>query len=194
VAPRDEDGVPKGRLACRDDDPACDFGAVTGDEGCTFRVALCVNVAERRFVARRTGEPLCAPTDVAWIAMRIPSEAAPRDAADAANRDALEAALSELGANVRRQCQPPGTEPSTACAVDGDCARPRRCRTRFMSFSPALATRDRCTPPASIVVPLRRGASGLAAGRRTLRLIAATSAPRAPHDGDVLQLVCLPSP
>jgi hypothetical protein len=176
-------------LICQDDDPTCDFGASTGDAACTFHVASCVNVNERRF-RDRSGQPTCSPTDVAWVVMLVPREANPHDEIDRLNRDALEAALAGAGATLRRQCQALGVEPSTPCASDADCGRTKRCRTRFMLFDPPSMTIDQCTSFAEIVVPLRQGRSGPSAATRTLRLTA-TSSTRV-GDTDVLKLVCRP--
>jgi hypothetical protein len=174
-----------------DDDPTCDHGATSGDEACTFRVALCLNVSERRLVDRRTAQPLCAATDVAWAVLKAPREADPRDGIDAANRDALEAALTALGAAVRRQCEPPGVSPSTSCVSDVDCG-PRRCRSRFVEFIPPFGERDRCTAFVDVAVPLRPGRHALKAGKRTLRLTVARATPHTARDTDVLRLVCIP--
>jgi hypothetical protein len=183
--------VPLAELACNDDDPTCDFGSAAGDTACTFHVALCLNVTERRFLDR-AAQPLCTPSDVAWMVFASPREADPHDAVDAQNRDALETVLAGVGATVRRQCQPRGVEPSTPCATDADCGS-RRCRTRFTLFVPPLETRDRCTTFADVFVPLRHGARGVIANSRTLRVTTAPFAPDAARDVDVLKLVCRPA-
>ncbi len=193
VPSRGRSGAPLAELVCEDDDPGCDFGANTGDAACLFHVALCLNVSERRFVDR-AAQPLCTPTDVAWVIFTAPREADPRDATEAANRDALEAALASAGAAVRRQCQPPGVVPNTPCASDSDCGGTRRCRTRFMLFTPPLDVHDRCTAFADVVVPLRLGAHGAGTGTRTLRLSSGSSIAGAARDSDVLKLVCRPRP
>ena len=178
-------GIPGATLICQDDDPACDFGAATGDAACTFHVASCVNVNEQRF-HDRTGRPVCSPTDVAWIVLLAPREADPRDEIDTLNRDALEAALATAGATLRRQCQSVGVEPSTPCASTAVCGG-KRCRTRLMLFDPPSTMLDHCTSFADIVVPIRRGMTTT----RTLRLTA-TSSTRV-RDTDVLKLVCRPA-
>ena len=184
--------MPRAQLACDDDDPACDFGAAAGDAACTFHVALCLNVTERRFLDR-AAQPLCMPSDVGWMVFTAPREADPRDAIDAQNRDALEAVLIGVGAIVRRQCQPRGVEPSTPCVTDGDCGGARRCRTRFTRFTPPLDTHDRCTTFADVLVPLRHGMHGAITGSRTLRVTTAPFAASAARDTDALKLVCRPA-
>lgn len=198
VPSRVRSGVPVARLTCVDDDPACDFGAAAGDAACTFHVALCLNVGERRFVDR-DGRPLCTPSDVAWLSLTSPREAEPHGANDTHTRDALEAAIAAIGGDVRRQCERPGAEPSTPCTIDADCGRSRRCRGRFMTFAPPLETRDACTPFADVVVPLRRAERGTLVGTRTLagtstlRVTAATGDAAAARDFDTLKLVCRPA-
>jgi len=192
VPSRARTGVPLARLICVDDDPACDFGAAAGDGACTFHVALCLNVDERRFVDG-DARPLCAPSDVAWLSVTSPREPAPHGAADTHNRDALEGAIAAVGGAVRRQCEPPGTEPSTACATDDDCGRSRRCRGRLMVFAPPLDVHNVCTPFSDVVVPLRRVGRDTRAGTRTLRVTAATADAAAARDVDTLKLVCRPA-
>ena len=191
VPPRGPSGLPAARLVCIDDDPSCDFGAAPGDAACTFHVALCLNVRERR-VSYPSGQPLCTPTDVAWITLTSPREGDPQDAADAHTRDALEAAIVAIGGTVRRQCEPPGTEPSTTCASDADCGRSHHCRSRLVTFTPPLDDHEDCTPFAEVVVPLRHAGGGIFSATRTLRLIAATSSGTL-RDSDALALVCRPA-
>ncbi len=187
---RASSGIPLAQLSCHDDDPGCDFGASTGDAACTFHVASCLNVDERRF-RDRTGAPRCQPTDVVWVVWMGPREADPRDDSDRLNRDALEAAFVTAGATVRQQCQPVGVEPSTPCTSSADCPGMRACRTRFLFFNPPLTTTNHCTSFADVIVPLHRNAKGsLSAVSRTLRLVA-TSSTRT-RDGDALRLNCLP--
>jgi hypothetical protein len=183
--------MPKAELVCTDDDPACDAGASTGDTACTFRVALCLNVSERRFVDR-AAQPLCRPTDVASVSFTSPKEAEPRDSLDAEIRDALEAAFAGLGGTVRQQCQRRTVEPSTPCATDDDCGASGRCRARFILFAPPLDDRDRCTAFANVVVHLRHGARGALSRSRTLR-VTTSSSDGAIRDADVLKLVCRPA-
>jgi hypothetical protein len=180
--------VPGGTLVCHDDDPSCDFGSATGDGTCTFHVAACLNVDEQRFRSR-SGGPACVPTDVAWIVLRSPREADPVDPADVLNRDALEAALTGIGGVVRRQCQPLGVEPSTACTTNADCGH-RKCRTRLVLFQPPSTGLGQCSTFADVVVPLRHTSKGLASATRTLRLTA-TSSGRV-RDTDTLKLTCRP--
>lgn len=192
VPTRARSGIPLALLTCADDDPTCDFGAATGDGACTFHVALCLNVTERRFLDH-AGQPLCTPTDVAWMVFASPREAGPRDPTDTVNRGSLEAALVFIGATVRRQCQPPAVAPGTPCAADADCGGTGHCRTRFTTFSPPLDVDDVCTPFTDVVVPLRQLPSGTVTGSRTLRVTTAPSAIGAARDTDTLKLVCRPA-
>jgi len=192
VPRRGPDGVPVARVTCVDDDPACDFGVAAGDGACTFHVALCLDVRERRFVDR-DDRPLCTATDVAWLSLISPREAGPHDAADVHTRDALETAIAAVGGIVRRQCELPGAATSTPCASDADCGHARRCRGRFMAFAPPFDARGACTPFADVVVPLRHAGRAVRAGTRLLRVTAATSDAATGRDADTLKLVCLPA-
>jgi cysteine-rich repeat protein len=75
----DRKGRPTNRLACTDDDPTCDFGTTTGE--CSFHVAMGFDISEQRFA--------CTPTDVAFVQLRQPNQATPRDGVDKDNSDAL---------------------------------------------------------------------------------------------------------
>ena len=191
---RNAKGFPANRLACTDDDPTCDFGAA-GDAACTFHVALCFNVAERRFA--------CTPTDAAGVQLQQPNELTPRGAADTANRDALEGALAGITGVARGQCQNRGVKQKLACAVSADCdsfadAGDGRCKGRLMAFAPPLNT-TRCTAFADVRVPLKPTATATRAGRKLLKLSVSpskdpvTSANRR-ADTDTLTLICNPKP
>jgi hypothetical protein len=124
-------GLPARHLTCTDDNPQCDFGAATGDNACTFHVALCLNVADTRLS--------CAPSDVVRVQVLRPNEAEPNNATKTANRDALENALTALGGIVRGQCAN-RTHRGQLCAVNADCdSSPGSgngvCRGRFVEFT-----------------------------------------------------------
>ncbi len=98
--PRNAGGLPRRRLVCTDDDPTCDAGEAPGDGACTFRVASCFAVAERRLA--------CSPGDVGHAAIRRPT--AGGDAVDQSNRSALAGALAALGGSgdaLGRLFEPP---------------------------------------------------------------------------------------
>jgi len=183
-------GIPDNVLSCRDDDPTCDFGPA-GDGVCTFRVALCFNVAERRLTARNA-QSGCHPTNVAWVAFRAPRELDPRDPTELSNRDRLETAIMAVGGVVRTQCEPPGPT-GTSCAIDADCSRPRRCRSRFLLMTPPLTASGVCTAFATVEVPVRHGRRGAAPGRSTLRVTVGATADVAERDSDTLKLLCAPA-
>ena len=131
------------------------------DKACTFHVALCFNVRERRAA--------CTPVDVERVQLKQPNAALPRDAVDAANRDALEGALAALGGNIRGVCSRPRLRAGTACERHADCDAPAgagngACAGRFTVFAPPLATADACTGFAAITVPLR--SNGLVRGSK----------------------------
>jgi len=192
----DAHGIPTRRLECVDDDPSCDSGVSAGDAACTFRVALCFNVYERR----PFGSTICSPTDVARVTLTRPNEDTPRTASDVANRDALEAVLQGIGGSVAYQCTNAGARHGQACTVDADCdSSPGSgngvCHGRSVAFGPSLHTAV-CSGFASITVPLRGGRNR---GMKTLRLTVApsdnpfTGRPLT-RDRDSLTLVCQPHP
>jgi cysteine-rich repeat protein len=177
VPPRDRNGLPIRRVSCTDNDPTCDFGAVSGE--CTFHLAQCLNVTERRFA--------CSPTDVARVQILSPRENRPRNPIDEANRDALEASLAGVGGVVRGQCARPLSKRGQLCTVNADCdsAAGRgngRCRGRFVAFAPALSAADSCTSFADIRVPLGR----------TEKLLLSAAPSAGGSDLNVLHLRCKP--
>jgi cysteine-rich repeat protein len=177
VPRRDHKGRPIRHVSCTDNNPTCDFGAVSGE--CTFHIGQCFNVTERRFA--------CSATDVARVRLLSPRENKPRSSIDEANRDALEASLAGVGGVVRGQCTRPLSKRGQLCTVNADCdsAAGRgngRCRGRFVAFAPALSAADSCTSFADIRVPLGR--------TEKLLLNAAPSAGRS--DLNVLHLRCKP--
>jgi hypothetical protein len=187
---RRRNGLPIHRLTCTDDDPACDFGATTGDNARTFHVAVCLNVADARGLR-------CAPTDVAQVHLLNPKEAKPKDATAAANRDAIENALTEIGGTIRGLCANRGPRKGQLCAADADCdstpdSGNGRCKGRFVSFAPPLTATNTCTTFASIQVPLRQTTRGLRTQRAQLRLKALSSARQKPRNA--LKLIWAPPP
>jgi hypothetical protein len=177
------------RLTCTDDDPLCDFGATTGDNACTFHVALCLNVADTRLP--------CSPTDVARVQLVSPNEAKPRDSVATANRDALENALTGLGGAVRGLCGNRGPHKGQLCTVNSDCNSTSgrsdgRCRGRFVAFAPPLSTDNSCTPFAPIRVPLRQTIEGIKAGNAALSVKAISDPSAAQKGRNSLKLICKP--
>lgn len=195
VPPADRDPFPGIRLECIEGDPTCDFG-LGGDNACTFHVALCFNVTERRLA--------CVLTDVARVQLRRPNQSSPRDAVDQVNRDAIEAALAGLSGVVRGRCAKGGPKEGQGCSTDADCdsgpnSGDGKCGDRLVVFEPPLTATDRCTPFVSITVPLRQVKGTLKTGKKTLRLTASPSndpitGKRRPKDTDVLKLICRPAP
>jgi len=167
-------------LLCHHGDPACDFGPVT-DAGCTFHVALCLNVADPRLG--------CAPSDVREVRVLRPGVAARH--VDALNRTAVEAALSSIGGRVQGVCADRG-RPLRFCATNADCDAPPAAGNgvcwRTVAFEPPLSTQH-CTGFMDLRVPLR--ANGRARGVKRLRL-SARSSNRRHSDVDGFTLVCQP--
>ncbi len=174
------------RLECTDDDPSCDFGAEPGDGACTFRVTLCLNVSERRF--------MCDASDVASVTFK-------RDATTDGIREPIALALAELGAIPLSECRNRNRRFRTVCSHDTECdtapgSGDGDCRDMHMVFQPPLATPDACTDEVLIRVPLRAGRSGMRNGRATVTL----SFMPADHpvggqraaDTDALRLTCRP--
>jgi uncharacterized delta-60 repeat protein len=181
-------GLPVNQLMCTDDDPSCDFGAGTGDNACTFHVAVCLNVADSR--------SSCTPTDVGQVQLLSPNEAKPKDAAETANRDALENALAGIGGAVRGRCVNRGRHKGQLCAVNSDCDSTSGsgngvCKGRFVVFTPPLGMDNTCTAFAPIQVPLRQTTAGLRAAGGTLKVKATD--PSATRKGqNWLTLTCKP--
>jgi hypothetical protein len=144
--------VPRYRVTCADGDPRCDFDGVAGKNGsCVFHVAVCANNADPRPATRR-----CVPSAIKDYRLLAPSTRRPKDAADVANAATLLQAIAALAA------------PPLPTVFDGR-----------VSFGPALALADRCTPLQSFVVPV---------GTRVLRTRATTDAKKT--DADQLRLQC----
>jgi hypothetical protein len=181
VLKRDARGLPVRRLVCTDDDPLCDFGSRTGDQACTFRIALCFNVTEMRRLRRATGLPLCTPTDVERVRLTSSYQAYPLSEIDVPNLDSLESAMAAIGGSGRDS--PLGTWGSTCCS-------------RFVTFDPPLTARDLCTDFAEIVVPLRPIGQGSRTGHERIHLTAAPSPLTKGHprraDRDLIDLRCKP--
>ena len=194
AGPRNAKGFPTNRLVCVDDDPLCDVGPA-GDAACTFRIALCLNVAEQRFA--------CTPTDVARVQLQQPNQARPAKGVDTANRDALEGALTGITGAVHGQCGSRSVKAKQLCTVATDCdsfpgAGDGRCNGRFVAFEPPL-TASRCTAFAQIQVPVKQKATGAKPGKKVLRLSVTPSndpvtGANRPADSDTLTLVCNPKP
>jgi hypothetical protein len=132
-----------------------------GASGTAGACTFRVHLCFNREDARLKG---CRPGSIAAFASRRPSSAS-GDPIDQGNATALLDAAAALGTATR----------------EGD----------VVSFEPALGSRDVCSGPASIVVPLRPGAGGrFRPGRRVIRATATESGGRS--DQDKLKLFCLP--
>lgn len=186
-----DDGIPKRRLKCVDDDPACDFGRRVRDKACTFHVALCFKVPEVRFA--------CNPMDVARVELTEPQEDNPQGPVETANRNALETALAGLGGVLRGQCTSSGPGPEVLCASNSDCrsklGKHSECRGRFVVFDPPLDRADTCTEFASVVVPLKQMGREVKSSKTTLKLaVTPANSESRGTDTDSLQLICQPQP
>jgi cysteine-rich repeat protein len=175
VVRRDKRGLPSASLHCTDDDPQCDYGDATGDAACTFHVAFCFNVYDRRRTNPHTGAPFCSGAELERVYLttryRFANETVP-DAIDVANRAALEKSLTGIGAVIRGQCVRDESVARRLCTADADCDTSQGrgdgvCRGRFLAFVPPL-TGEVCTDMADVVVPLRAG--GVVRGEKWIRL------------------------
>jgi hypothetical protein len=180
-------GLPVRQLTCTDDNSACDFGATTSDNVCTFHVAVCLNVVDSRLA--------CVSTDVAQVRLLRPNEAKPKDATATANRDALESALTSVGGVVGGLCTNIGSHRGQLCEASSDCdSTPASgdgvCAGRVVGFAPAFDTNNTCTSFASIQVPLKHTVTGLRTARSTLKLKAISGSGR--KEGNLLTLTCKP--
>jgi hypothetical protein len=182
-------GLPGRQLACTDDDPTCDFGATTGDNVCTFYVAMCLNVADSRVP--------CASIDVERVQLLSPNEAKPKDATATANRNAVENALTGLGGTVRGLCANAGPHKGQLCAVNADCDSTSSsgngvCRGRFAVFVPPFNTDNGCTAFAPIQVPLRQTIAGFRATSVLLSVRAISDPATRKRTTNSLRLTCQP--
>jgi cysteine-rich repeat protein len=186
----DGHGVPRGVVECTDDDPSCDFGAVQGDQACTFRVAMCFNVVDARLT--------CAVSNVRYLRLVQPSLNS-KDPSDVSNRAALGKAPTQLGGTVEGVCANSSALSVASCALNSACnsgpgKRDGKCR-RFIDFDPSLAASLQCSEFASIRVPLKR--AGFGKGTRKLQLTALPEGspvlgPALNADADSVKLVCKP--
>jgi cysteine-rich repeat protein len=120
-------GFPNATRTCTDGDPACDLdGAVNGS--CTFAVSACVNVTDPRLIDK-TGTVMCAASDVASVSVNNPKPD---------NADAVKAAAGTALRNLFT-----GLAAST---IGGG-------HQEVVSYSPPVATADRCSSAAQVVVP-----------------------------------------
>ncbi len=144
--------VPTYRVSCADGDPRCDFDGVVGKNGaCTFHVAVCANNGDPRAATRR-----CTPSAIAEYRLLSPSPRRPRDVIDVTNGATLLQAVAGLAL-------------APVPAVAGG----------RVTFTPPLATLDRCTPFQRLVVPI---------GTRAFRSRALIPPRRS--DADQLRLRC----
>ncbi|MEO6029586.1 MAG: hypothetical protein ABIR79_22195 [Candidatus Binatia bacterium] len=197
--PRDgANEVPRPIFECEDDDPGCDFGDTADDGQCTFRIALCLNVADRR-VLDRFGTPVCQTPGIDRIRITAPSERRTRKSIEGRNRLELEGALAQLGAIVDGRCST--GRMSDNCGSDADCDSAAsladgKCRDRRIFFAPPLTSRGVCTDYAKIVVRLRTNLKSV--HPRTTRVHLTTVPPLPlgnswrPPARDSIRLICRP--
>jgi cysteine-rich repeat protein len=203
VSTRDLEGRPSRTLHCTEGDPACDYDGAA-DGVCTFHVALCFNVNDRR-THNGAAAPACSPSNIERV--RVQTTSAFRDgraseAIEARNQQALESALGGLGAVVRGRCINDEAPWHRLCIGDADCeTSPGRgdgtCRGQLLAFLPALADADRCTDMVDVAVPLRTILASIRAAKTVIHVKAAPAADpsgngRSFSDVDVLRLYCDP--
>jgi len=190
--------VPRPIFECEDDDPSCDFGDATDDDQCTFRIALCLNVADRRALDR-SGAPVCQTPGIDRLRITAPSERRTRDSIEGRNRLAIEDALGQLGAIVDGRCST--GRMGDRCSNDADCDSAAslgdgKCRDRQVFFTPPLTNQGVCTDFAEIVVPLRANLKDV--HPRTTRVHLTTVPPLPPGNAwrpparDAIRLICRP--
>jgi hypothetical protein len=181
---RDRFGVPVPSLTCRDDDPSCDFGP-PGDQACTFRLSVCLNVNDRRIA--------CTAPDVAnvdlWLHARLPEY-----------RDALVTGFTALGGVLKGRCH--SGRPGQPCSLNADCdsssgSADGLCKGYIVQFTPPLTVSDACTEMIPIRVPLRQTRVGfirgfLAFGVTTHPSNDPITGRRRMADRDVLRFYCNP--
>jgi hypothetical protein len=175
----------RNRLVCTDGDPACDFGA-TGDQACTFHIAMCFNV--------NASPGGCTGTDVERVSV-IQPRPKPANPTDVQNRKAMEDALVQLGGTVQGICKSPRAKRGQFCQQNSECdSAPGSgdgvC-SRVVKFG-RLSTANACTPFADITVPLRQSRGRLGSARKTIRLSTRPYARGTASDADALMLVCQP--
>ena len=159
-------GLPGNVIECTDDDTTCDVGAAN-DHTCTFRIAMCFNVADTRFACN-------AANTVEYVRLR---RVDPRRTVDVANRDALESALVAMGGALRQGPGVPGR--------------------RAIRFTPPMQVNNTCSPFAEVKVPLRPSRNGAFFFRGRKNVVLVIQPPRigrqrSKHDSDYLTLVCNP--
>ncbi len=190
-------GVLPNKLTCKDDDPACDFGVVTADQMCTFRIASCVNIRDdwRAFTASMA--PMCVPVDLDTFELKVPKASRPKGAIDLANRDAIEAAFAEgFGADVSGLCKAPVDSKGAACFENADCdvgGGDGVCAGRYLSVVIGADDQTTCTDYMPIQVPRNdsRKLKLIARGHLIIEGDEADTIKKL-SDSDSLSLTCLP--
>jgi len=184
--------LPDNVLTCTDGDPSCDAGPPNvKDKVCVFHLSLCFNVGDTRFPCTSAGV-------VTSVHLNRPKEEKPKTANDLANRDAIEAVLLAKGGAIRGVCgNPEAAAPGDFCQTNNDCKAPKKCRGRYVVFSPPISAPSSCTGYADIRVPLVNYGphhSFSKQGRVVLRIRSFPGKGAVPskHDGDRLTLICKP--
>jgi photosystem II stability/assembly factor-like uncharacterized protein len=164
-SPLASNGFPNATRTCTDGDPVCDLdGAVNGS--CTFAVSACVNVTDPRLI-NRTGAVACTASDVASVSVNNPKP----DNADLA-KAAAGVALRDLFAGL------------AASTIGGT-------HQEVVSYSPAVATADRCSSATQVVVPRDGKKSRSLALSFTARTTPPAGKPTGRADTDMLMLKCV---
>ncbi len=180
-------GRPPTQLVCHDGD-SCDSDGDGTNHSCTFNLAVCLNNTD-------PGLRTCVPTDVVKVDLTAPSLNSLRNKPeDTANADAFLTAIAAIsGGTSNGTCT--NRRNSGPCAINADCDSPGkhdgRCH-RFVGFAPPATTRNQCSAPANVVVPLTpKTTGGFSAAIKHVRLRTTNST----HitDGDALTLRCLPA-
>jgi len=155
-------GFPKNKLICYEGDPRCDFDVDLQNNSCLFHLRMCINNEDPRFSS-------CSPSDVKVFEVRAPRPRAVMKPADEANLLALE-----------HQAGGDGLHMTVA-----------RKGVQIYVGSPN-ATRNACTGPIAVQLPLRVTPKGRVFRSFTrLRTRGVNSTGRV--DADALRLECRPS-
>jgi cysteine-rich repeat protein len=164
VPPFNTAGIPKNSLVCYEGDPRCDSDPDLSNHSCTFQASLCINNSDPRYGT-------CLASDIASLEVKRPKPTS-IDPADVAIVSQLEDQAAGTGP---RQF---GITVTRLGAV-------------IRSGTPN-STKDLCSAPMAIALPLRHAANGLYyRARKTLRIRSMTSTPRVSSDS--IRLQCRPS-